>query len=66
MEEMREISLVGSAVSGHHAGLLCARNHRAQDSKRTEETGDGRKSHGEMIFLSFGFLPVLSPHFESV
>lgn len=37
--------------SGHHAGVLCARNNRSQDSKWTEETGDGRESDSKMIFF---------------
>lgn len=52
-----KISSVCSAVSGHHAGVLCARNNRSQDFKWTEETGDGRESDSKMIFLSFRFLP---------
>lgn len=58
MEETTSVSPACSAVSGHHAGLLCARNHRPQDSEWTEETGDGRKSDGRRIFLSFGFIPI--------
>lgn len=48
-----KISSVGSAVSGHHARVLCARNNRSQDSKWTEETRDGRESDSKIFFHSF-------------
>lgn len=62
----QKVSSVSSAVSGHHAGILCARNNRPQDSEWTEETGDGRESDSKMILFSFWFLPILSPQYESV
>lgn len=35
---------------GDHAWVLCTRNNRSQDSKRAEETGDGRESNSKTVF----------------
>lgn len=64
LEEMEKVSkkqkdnallTTGSTFLGHHAWVLCTRNHWPQDPKWAEETGDGRKSNSKPS--SFHFKP---------